>query len=99
MHDNLYKLILLYVEEEFAFKPSAFKHGIAEEDILNAFKRRVFDHALSGEEHKNLLLGIARDGSLLEIMYNVLDGDVINVFHAMKCRKAYLTLLRVKGME
>jgi len=57
------------VEEEFAFKPSAFKHGIAKEDILNAFKRRV------------------------------LDGDVINVFHAMKCRKAYLALLRVKGME
>jgi len=99
LQDNLDKPILLYVEEEFTFKPSAYKHGIAEEDILNAFRRRVFDHALPGEEHKNLLLGIARDGSLLEIMYNVLDGDVINVFHAMKCRKAYLALLRVKGME
>ena len=87
------------MEEEFIFRPSAFKHGIAEEDILNAFRRRVFDHALPGEEHKNLLLGLARDGSLLEIMYNVLDGDEISVFHAMKCRKAYLALLRPRGIE
>jgi len=38
------------VEEEFVFKPSAFKHGITEEDIRHAFKRRVFDHALMGIE-------------------------------------------------
>ena len=87
------------MEEEFIFKPSAFKHGITEADIRNAFKQRVFDHALSGEEHKNLLLGLARDGSLLELMYNVIDEDVINVFHAMKCRKAYFALLRTRGME
>jgi uncharacterized DUF497 family protein len=80
------------VEEEFIFKPSAFKHGIDEEDIRNAFKRRVFDYAMPGEEHKYLLLGLARDGSLLEIMYNVLEGDAINVFHAMKCRKNHILL-------
>ena len=87
------------MEEEFIFKSSAFKHGIVEEDIRNAFKQRVFDYAMTGEDHKNLLLGLARGGSLLEIMYNVLDGDVINVFHAMKCRKAYLALLRIRGKE
>jgi len=87
------------VEEEFVFKPSAYKHGIAEVDIRNAFKKRVFDHALTGEENKNLLLGLACNGNLLEIMYNVLDGDVINIFHAMKCRKAYLALLRTRRME
>jgi len=87
------------VEEEFVFKQSAFKHGIAEPDIRNAFRQRMFDYAMPGEEHKNLLLGLALDGSLLEIMYNVLDGDVINVFHAMKCRKAYFALLRVKGIK
>jgi len=87
------------VEEEFVFKPSAFKHGITEADIRHAFKRRVFDHALSEAENKNLLLGLAHDGSLLEIMYNVLDSDIINVFHAMKCRKSYLALLRVRGIE
>ena len=87
------------MEEEFVFKPSAFKHGIIEADIRNACKQRMFDHALTGEEHKNLLLGLACDGSLLEIMYNVLDGDIINVFHAMKCRKSYFALLRTRGIK
>jgi hypothetical protein len=77
------------MDEEFVFTASAFKHGIAEPDIRNAFKQRLYDHSLSGAEDKQLLLGIDRNGNLLEVLYNVLDGDVINVFHAMKCRKAY----------
>ena len=87
------------MEEEFTFRPSAFKHGIAEADIRNAFQRRLLDYAMPGEEYKYLLLGLARDGTLLEIMYNVLHDDVINVFHAMKCRKAYLALIRIRGTE
>ena len=89
----------LNVEEEIVFKQSAFKHGIKEQDICNAFKQRMFDHELSGEENKYLLLGLACDGSVLEIMYNVLDGDIINVFHAMKCRKNYFALLRTRGIK
>ena len=87
------------MEEDFVFKLSAFKHGIVEEDIRSAFERRMFDFSMPGDENKNLLLGLARDGSLLEIMYNVLDGDAINVFHAMKCRKAYHALLRMRGTK
>ena len=87
------------VEEDFVFKTSAFKHGITGEDIRHAFERRLFDFAMDGEENKNLLLGLARNGSLLEVMYNVHEGGVINVFHAMKCRKAYHALLRAKGIE
>ena len=95
----LHRLFLLIIfrriimEEEIIFKPSAFKHGIVEEDIRSAFERRVFDYTMFGEEYKNLLIGFARDGNLLEIIYNVLEGNVINVFHAMKCRKAYHDLL------
>ena len=59
----------------------------------------MVDYTLPGEEHKNLLLGLARNGALLEIIYNVLEGNVINVFHAMKCRKAYHVLLRIRGTE
>jgi hypothetical protein len=81
------------LEEKFIFKETAFKHGVVEADILNAFEQRLFDHALSGEEHKNLLIGLDRNGNPLEIMYNVIKGDVINVFHAMKCRNAYQKLL------
>jgi len=100
LHGFLASIIVrLIMEEEFVFKPSAFKHGIVEEDILCAFKRRVFDYAMPGEENKNLLLGISRDGSLLEIVYNVLENDIINVFHAMKCRKSYHFLIRTRGTK
>jgi hypothetical protein len=30
-------------------------------------------------------------------MYNVIDEDTINVFHAMKCRKNFLPLIKTKG--
>jgi hypothetical protein len=40
-----------------------------------------------------LLIGFDGNGNPLEILYNVLEGDRINVFHAMKCRKAYLVFL------
>jgi len=81
------------VEEDFVFKAAAFKHGVPEADILNAFEQRLFDHAFPGEGHKNLLIGFDRNGIPLEVIYNVLDGGAVNVFHAMKCRKAYLDLL------
>jgi hypothetical protein len=83
------------MEEEFIFKPTAFKHGILEEDIRKAFEQRVFDHSMPEEEHKNLLIGLDRNGNPLEILYNVLEGDVINIFHAMKCRKAYHVFLNL----
>jgi hypothetical protein len=70
------------LEEKFIFKDTAFKHGIDKANILKAFEQRLFDHALSGEEHKNLLIGLDRNGNPLEIMYNVIEGEVINVFHA-----------------
>jgi hypothetical protein len=31
---------------------------------------------------------------LLEIMYNIIDEHTVNVFHAMKCRNTYLSLLK-----
>jgi hypothetical protein len=81
------------MEEQCVFKLTAFKHGITEADIRKAFEQCVFDHGMPGEEDKNLLIGLDRNGNPIEILYNVLDGNIINVFHAMKCRKAYLTLL------
>jgi hypothetical protein len=77
------------MEEKFIFKTSAFKHSVEELDIRHAFKLRLYDHLLPGEEDKNLLIGIDRNGNLLEILYNVIDEQTINVFHAMPCRRAY----------
>jgi hypothetical protein len=50
---------------------------------------------MHGEEHKNLLIGFDRNGNPLEILYNILEGDTINVFHAMQCRKAYHVFLDI----
>jgi len=36
-----------------------------------------------------LLIGFDLSGNLLEIMYNLVDEDTANVFHAMKCRKEF----------
>jgi hypothetical protein len=83
------------LEDRIVFKAVAFKHGIAEADIRNAFEQRLFDNTMTGEEDKNLLIGFDLNGNPLEIMYNVLDEGVINVFHAMKCRKAYLDFLKL----
>ena len=79
--------------EKFVFKATAFKHGISEADIRKAFECCLFDHVLQGEEQKNLLIGLNRNGFPIEIIYNVLEDETINVFHAMECRKAYLDLL------
>ena len=85
------------MEPEIICIPSA--HGIKEADIQNAFKQRLFDNAMPGEEHKNLLIGLNRSGNPLEIIYNELGGDVIKVFHAMKLRSAYFTLLKQAGAQ
>ena len=39
------------MEDELIFRHSAFKHGIEELDIRNAFKQRMFDHTLSGDNN------------------------------------------------
>jgi hypothetical protein len=82
------------MELDIVCKPSAFKHGILEADIRKAIELRIFDQAMPNEENKNLLIGLDCNGNPLEIMYNTLDNNVINVFHAMRCRKAYHIFLR-----
>jgi hypothetical protein len=44
-----------------------------------------------GEKH--LLLGFDTHANLLEIIYNKIDEQTINIFHAMRCRKAYYSLV------
>jgi hypothetical protein len=44
-----------------------------------------------------LIIGFDRKANLLEIMYNIIDEDTINVFHAMKCRKNFLPLIKIRG--
>jgi hypothetical protein len=74
------------------FNPSAFKHGISEEDIQTAIERFVYNEIMEDDGEKHLLLGFDTHANLLEIIYNKIDAQKINIFHAMKCRKAYYSL-------
>jgi len=79
---------------EIKYSSSAFKHGIAKEDILWAFKTIQYDAILEEFAGKYLLIGFDKNANLIEILYNVIDDNTILVFHAMKCRSAFLVLLR-----
>ncbi|GHV85881.1 hypothetical protein AGMMS50230_14890 [Spirochaetia bacterium] len=75
------------------FNPAAFKHGVSEADIRNAFINALYDDVLDGANDKHLLLGCDCNGNILEILYNIIDEYSINVFHAMSCRSIFFHLL------
>ena len=72
---------------------AAFKHHVSEADIENAILTAVYDEIQDTDADKHLLLGFDRALNLLEIVYNEIDDHTIKVFHAMKCRSAYLEKL------
>jgi len=76
--------------------PSAFKHGVTEEDIRFAFDNKLFDHPVANQEEKNLLIGLDKRLNPIEILYNEVDEHTANVFHAMKCRKAWRDLAKLE---
>ena len=82
------------------FNPAAFKHGVSEADIRWAFDTARYDGWFNGGEgpakDKYLLIGFDRNGNPLEILYNFIDAETINVFHAMKCRNTYHHLVQTK---
>jgi hypothetical protein len=75
---------------------SAFKHGVTEADIKFAFDNRLFEHPVARDEDKNLLIGLDTRLNPLEILYNEIDEHTVNVFHAMKCRKAWRNLANLE---
>jgi hypothetical protein len=78
---------------EIVCKQSAFKHGATEDDIRWAFNTAKLDFMAEEFENKYLLIGFDTHGNLLEVMYNDLGNNRVNVFHAMRCRNALLALL------
>jgi hypothetical protein len=75
------------------FNEAAFRHGISKEDILLAYKNRIFDAAVEGLPEKYAVIGFDRTGTPLEILYNPIDDNTINIFHAMKARKSFIQML------
>jgi len=75
------------------FNESAFRHGISKEDILCAYKNRIFDASVNELPEKYGVIGFDRAGVPLEIMYNPIDDNTISIFHAMRVRKSFIKML------
>jgi len=72
------------------FNPSAFKHGFTQTDILKAIEAKIYEGSVEGFENKYAIIGFDSKGNLLEILYNIIDNERINIFHAMKCRSSFI---------
>ena len=71
------------------FNKAAFKHGITEANIRYALSRPLHEQLIELYMNKWLIIGYDATGNLLEIAYNIIDNETINVFHAMPCRKKF----------
>ncbi|MDR2899998.1 MAG: hypothetical protein LBV20_00560 [Treponema sp.] len=81
------------------FNQAAFNHNVTEADIFFAFNTARYDGMIDEDEsdNKHLVIGFDQNLNLIEIMYNVIGENTINVFHAMKCRKGFLDLINQRG--
>jgi uncharacterized protein YvpB len=75
------------------FNKEAFRYNICKEDIIHALKNSIFAAAIVGLPDKYAVIGLDRTGNHLEVIYNSVDNSTINVFHAMKARKSFITML------
>jgi hypothetical protein len=81
------------MEIDIRFSNSAFKHGIVKANIRYALNHLLYEGPIEDDESKFLILGFDSANNLLEIMYDCIDDETVNVFHAMKCRRMYHSLL------
>ncbi|GHV88398.1 hypothetical protein AGMMS50267_07710 [Spirochaetia bacterium] len=82
------------------FNEVAFKHSIKETNIRYALWHPLHEQLLDAYKNKWLVIGrtyqSADDaGNLIEVVYNIIDDDTVNVFHAMPCRKKFLSELNL----
>jgi uncharacterized DUF497 family protein len=73
------------------FSESAFKHGVTEANIRYALWHPLHEQLLESYINKWLVVGYDAVGNLIEVAYNIIDDNAINVFHAMPCRKKFLS--------
>jgi hypothetical protein len=74
------------MEPEIVFVPSAFKHGVTKEDIIQAYRTMIHDGLLERYGNKYGFIGFNRAGNPIEVFYNAIGEGAIKVFHAMGCR-------------
>jgi len=87
------------MEPRIVFAPSAFKHGFSEEDIRQAVRTRICDILIDEYEDKYTLIGFDTKGNTLEIIYNLVNDETREVFHAMKYTKSFHRRYGPKGVD
>ena len=80
------------MELEFIFRSTAFKHGLEEADIRHAFETCRYMGQYGDRENVFLLLGFDMKANPVEILYNEIEENCVNVFHAMPCQSRFLRL-------
>jgi hypothetical protein len=83
---------------QFIFRSTAFKHNFTEEDIRHAFETCRYMGQYGNRENVYLLLGFNMNANPVEILYNVISENCVNVFHAMPCRSRFLSLFENEEM-
>jgi len=81
------------MELVFIFRHTAFKHGLEEADIRHAFDTCQYMGQYGDRENVYLLLGFDAKANPVEILYNEVGENSVNVFHAMPCQSRFLRLL------
>ena len=79
------------------FNKAALKHGITESNIRFAMWHPIHEQLIEAYVNKWLIIGYDIAGNLIEIAYNIIDDDTVNVFHAMPCRKKFIRQLILSG--
>ena len=77
------------------FNKSAFKHDVTEANIHYAMWHPLYEELLESYSNKWLIIGYDTVGNLVEVAYNIIDNDTVNVFHAMPCRKKFFNQLNL----
>ena len=75
------------------YNKAAFKHGVTEANIRHTLSHPLHEQLLESYINKWLVVGFDTAGNLLEIAYNIINDERINVFHAMPCRKKFIKQL------
>jgi hypothetical protein len=78
---------------QFRFRETALKHGVTEADIRHAFENNRVIRQFRNRENVYLLVGFDTKANPIEIMYNELGDNGVNVFHSIPCQSRFLQLL------
>jgi uncharacterized DUF497 family protein len=88
-------MYFMFMFPNIEFNNAAFKHGVTEAGIRYAMWHPVHEQLLEQYENKWLIIGYDTAGNLIEIAYNIIDDATVNVFHAMPCRKKFVSQLNL----